>query len=157
MKIFWERRELVDHLQDVLLFPSTNMIRHPNLHLYNVCNVIFTMRKRGVLQLDLQLNFWVTLNTCNSPYLYAMNAIEQVVRVVRVATNHIYNAIHYNSITTLSQQLLFNYYATPHDYNHNVMLTSFFIHPSKFNTCIMKIFCDFFEILISIVHYDYSF
>jgi hypothetical protein len=34
-------------------------------------------------------------------------------QVTRVATHRIYDAIHYNSIPTLSQQLLFNYYATP--------------------------------------------
>jgi hypothetical protein len=45
----------------------------------------------------------------------------------------------------------------PYDYIHNVMLTSFLsIH--KTLTCgTMKKICDFFEILISIVHYDYSF
>ncbi len=44
-----------------------------------------------------------------------------------------------------------------YDYNHNVMLTSFLIHPSKLNMWHQKIFHDFFEILISIVHYDYLF
>ncbi len=68
-----------------------------------------------------------------------------------------YGATHYNSIITLLQQLLFNYYATPHDYNHNVMLTSFSsIHPNLTHG-IMRIFCDFFEISISIVHYEYLF
>jgi len=43
-------------------------------------------------------------------YLYAVSAIGQV---ARVATHRIYGATHYNSITTLLQQLLFNYYATP--------------------------------------------
>jgi hypothetical protein len=98
-------------------------------------------KKRGVLQLDFQLNFWVTLDTFNSSYLYTMSVIEQV---ARVATHHIYGAIHYNSITTLSQQLFFNYYVTPYDYNHNVMLTSFFIHPSKFNTWHYEDFLWFF-------------
>jgi putative flippase GtrA len=68
------------------------------------------MRKRGVLQLALQLNFSVAFNICNSPYLYVVNVIGQV---ARVAIHYIYDATHYNSITTLSQQLLFNYYATP--------------------------------------------
>jgi hypothetical protein len=52
----------------------------------------------------------VASNICNSPYLYIMNAIGQV---VRVAIHHIYGAIHYNSIATLLQQLIFNYYAIP--------------------------------------------
>ncbi len=58
------------------------------------------------MQLTLQLNFLVALDTCNSPYLYVMRAIGQVAKVARIAT-------HYNSIITLLQQLLFNYYATP--------------------------------------------
>jgi hypothetical protein len=34
---------------------------------------IFTMKKKGVLQLVLQLNFWIVEDTCNSLYLYVMN------------------------------------------------------------------------------------
>jgi hypothetical protein len=49
---------------------------------------------------------------CNSPCLSTVNVIGQVARVARVTIRSIYGAIHYNSITTLSQQLLFNY-ATP--------------------------------------------
>jgi hypothetical protein len=71
------------------------------------------MRKRGALQVALQLNFWIASDTCNSPYLYVVSAIEQVAKVAKVVTHHICDATHYNSITTLSQQLLFNYYATP--------------------------------------------
>jgi hypothetical protein len=37
-----------------------------------------TMKKKGVLQLALQLNFWVVEDTCNSLYLYVVNANEQV-------------------------------------------------------------------------------
>jgi hypothetical protein len=37
-----------------------------------------TMRKRGVLQLALQLNFWVAKDICNSLYLYATSANGQV-------------------------------------------------------------------------------
>ncbi len=33
-----------------------------------------TMQKRGVLQLALQLNFWVVEDTCNSHYLYVISA-----------------------------------------------------------------------------------
>jgi len=36
------------------------------------------MKKIGVLQLALQLNFWAIENTYNSLYLYVMNANEQV-------------------------------------------------------------------------------
>jgi hypothetical protein len=58
------------------------------------------MRKRGVLQLALQFNFWVVLDICNSLYLYTMSVIK---KVARIATLKIYGAICYNSITTLSQ------------------------------------------------------
>jgi hypothetical protein len=75
--------------------------------------VAHTMRKMGVLQLALQLNFWIASDISNLPYLYAMNAIGQVARVARIATYRIYNATHYNSITTFSQQLIFKYYAAP--------------------------------------------
>ncbi len=75
--------------------------------------LVYTMKKTVILKLVLQFNFWVALDTCNSPYLYALNVIKQVARIARVATHHIYSAIHYNSITMLLQQFLFNYYAIP--------------------------------------------
>jgi hypothetical protein len=50
------------------------------------------------------------LDTCNFSYLYDVSVIRQV---ARVATHYIYGAIHYNSITSLLQQLFFNYYAIP--------------------------------------------
>jgi len=37
-----------------------------------------TMKKKGILQLALQLKNWVTLDTCNSLYLYTVNANEQI-------------------------------------------------------------------------------
>jgi hypothetical protein len=61
------------------------------------------MRKRGVLQLALWLNFLVAKDICNSLYLYIVSANEQV------ATHHIYGATHCNSIATLSKQLTFKY------------------------------------------------
>jgi hypothetical protein len=42
-----------------------------------------------------------------------MSVIEQVAKVAKVVTQRIYDATHYNSITTLLQQLIFNYYAIP--------------------------------------------
>ncbi len=45
----------------------------------------------------------------------------------------------------------------PNDYNHNVMLTSFLSIHENLTCDTMRIFHDFFEILISIIHYDYSF
>jgi hypothetical protein len=42
------------------------------------------MKERGVLQLALQLNFWVVLNTYNSLYLYAVSANRQVAWVTKL-------------------------------------------------------------------------
>ncbi len=56
---------------------------------------------------------------------------------------------HNNSFSTTMQ--------LPYDYNHNVMMISFSSIHQNLTHGIMKIFCDFFEILISIVHYDYLF
>jgi len=98
------------------------------------------MWERGVLELAFQLNFWVASDTCNSLYLYVMSAIGQV---ARVATHRIYDATHYNSIATLSHQFSTTM-QLPYDYNHNVILTSFFIHPSKFNTWYYEDFSWFF-------------
>jgi hypothetical protein len=52
----------------------------------------------------------LTLDTCNSLYLYVVSVIRQV---AKVATHHIYGATHYNLIITLSQQLLVNCHGTP--------------------------------------------
>jgi hypothetical protein len=60
-----------------------------------------------------------------------VNAIRQV---TRVATHRIYGATHYNSITTYRNNFFSTTMQLPYDYNHNVKLMSFFIHPSKFNT-----------------------
>ncbi len=90
------------------------------------------MKKKGVLQLALQLNFWIALNICNSLFLYIMNDIRQVARVV---THCIYTM---QLITTQLQLCRNNSFSItmqlPYDYNHNVMLMSFFIYPSIFNT-----------------------
>jgi hypothetical protein len=37
--------------------------------------------KKGVLQLTLQLNFWIAKTTCNSLYLYIVNANKQVAKL----------------------------------------------------------------------------
>jgi hypothetical protein len=71
---------------------------------------LHSVKKKGVLQLTLWLKFLVVKDTCNSLYLYVMNANGQV---TWVATHYIYDATHCNSITTLSKQLIFNHYAIP--------------------------------------------
>jgi hypothetical protein len=55
------------------MFCNRVLIPFGAFHLH--CN---TMRKRGVLQLALQLNFWVVDDICNSMYLYAMSVNGQV-------------------------------------------------------------------------------
>jgi hypothetical protein len=55
--------------------------------------------KKGSFAIGLAIQFLIALDICNSPYLYIMSAIGQVVRLV---THHIYGATHYNSIATLS-------------------------------------------------------
>ncbi len=101
-----------------------------------------TMKKRGVLQLALQLTMFIhcecyrtSCKSCKSynlPYIWC------------------------NSITTLSQKL-FSIMQFPYDYNYNVMLMWFLSIHQKFNTWHYEDFLWFFKILISIVHYDYSF
>jgi hypothetical protein len=49
-----------------------------------------TMRKWGLLQLPLQLNFWLTTDTYNSSYFYNVSANEQVALVAKVAIHRIY-------------------------------------------------------------------
>ncbi len=41
-------------------------------------------KKKSVLQLALQLNFWVAMDTCNSLYLYVMSSNEQVAWVAKL-------------------------------------------------------------------------
>jgi hypothetical protein len=64
-----------------------------------------------------------------------MSAIEQV---TRNATHRIYNHMLMQLIATKLQFYHNNFFSTtmqlPYDYNHNVMLISFFINSSKFNT-----------------------
>jgi hypothetical protein len=49
-----------------------------------VWNSTSTMKKMGVFQLALQLNFWVAKDICNSLYLYVVNANRQVAWVVEL-------------------------------------------------------------------------
>jgi len=41
------------------------------------------MIKKGVLQLTLQLNFWIAKDTYNSLYLYVMNANGQIAWIAK--------------------------------------------------------------------------
>jgi hypothetical protein len=92
---------------------------------------IIIMKKRGVLQLALQLNFLVVEDICNSLYLYVIIVYEKVAWVVI----HVYTVqfiviqlqfIQNNSFSTTMQ---FHYNCT-----HDVMLTSLIvIHLLKFD------------------------
>jgi hypothetical protein len=42
----------------------------------SICLFVSSIIKKGVLQLALQLNFLITKDTCNSLYLYNVNANE---------------------------------------------------------------------------------
>jgi hypothetical protein len=111
-----------------------------------------TMRKKGVLQLALQLNFRVASNTCNSPYLYIVTDTGWYWSSCKSWNSSC--ATHYNFVATTHFQLLCN---SPTITIIMSCWRHFFIHPSKFNTCHYEKKRDFFEILISIVQYDYSF
>jgi len=95
------------------------------------------MRKKGVLQLALQLNFWNVLDTYNSSYIWC-NSLE----------------LNYNFVTTTPFELLCN--------SPMIKITmSCWHHFSSIYQSLtngtMKTFHDFFEILICIIHYDYLF
>jgi hypothetical protein len=67
------------------------------------------MKKMCVLQLTLQLNFWVAKDTYNSLYLYVMNFHEQVAWVAKLQLT-VYTM---QLIAIQSKQLIFKYYSTP--------------------------------------------
>jgi len=103
------------------------------------------MRKKNVLQLDLQLYFWIAMTTCNSLYFYIVSVIKQIAWVAKVC---IYGAIHCNSIASQLQLCWNNSFSTimqlHYDYNHNIMLLLLiFIRLFKSNTWHYK---DFFNI-----------
>ncbi len=71
--------------------------------------------KRGVLQMALQLNFWITKVTCNSLYLYVASVNKQVAGVANCNSLYICcNSLqlNYNLIKTIHFQLLFNFVIT---------------------------------------------
>jgi len=67
------------------------------------------MKKRDVLQLALQCNFLATSDTYNSPYLYIVNVTNKLQELQKLQLT-VYKM---QLITTQSQQVFFNYYATP--------------------------------------------
>jgi hypothetical protein len=76
----------------------------------------FCYEKKGVLQLSLQLSFWIAMTIYNSLYFYIHECYWTSWMNCK-ACNSPYiqshsSATHYNLVPILSQQLLFNYHAT---------------------------------------------
>ncbi len=112
----------------------------------------FTMKKWGDLQLALQLCFWIAITIYNSfaihPYSTSVNVIKQVALWITHATHHMWNCIHIQLVQlSYKFQLNYNYCVIiiqlVCNYHANIMLTSFFINPSKSGTS-MGIFWWFF-------------
>jgi hypothetical protein len=115
------------------------------------------MKKKDVLQLALQLNFWVALDILAhriytlwvlSNKLQKLQRLQFIIYMVQLITTQL-QLYRNNSFSTLMH--------LPYNYNHNVMLMSSFIHPPKFNTWHYENISWFFKVLISIIHYDYLF
>jgi hypothetical protein len=96
---------------------------------------MFIMRRKGALQLALQLNFLVIEDICNSLYLYAMNVNGQVAWVVGLqlivyTVQLIVIQLQLNKKNSFLTTMQLHY-----NYRHDVMLASFIIvHLLKFNT-----------------------
>jgi hypothetical protein len=90
--------------------------------------------KKGVLQLALQLNFWVAKDTCNSLYLYAVSANGQVEWVAELQLI-VYTVQFITTQLQLSQNNSFSTTRQLHyNYTHDVMLTSLIvIHILKYD------------------------
>jgi hypothetical protein len=110
------------------------------------------MKKKGILQLTLQLNFWVAIITSNSSYFYVLSVIEQVAWLIIYTMQLIAIQLQLCQNNSFSTTMQFHY-----NYNHNVIfILPIFIHSLKFG--IMKNFGSKnyfpFEVLISILYYD---
>jgi len=124
------------------------------------------MKKCDDLQLALLLCFWIVITIYNSFAIHHIfmnvNVIKQVaLRIVTHATHHMWNCIHMQ-VVQFSYKFQFNYnycviiIQLICNYHVNVMLTSFFINPSKSNMSMGIFEWTFFIILISTIHYDFS-
>jgi hypothetical protein len=116
-------------------------------------NLRYHYEKKGVLQLALKLKFWITTNTCNSLYLYAMSSNRQLHELQSCNSPYIWcNSLQLNQNNSFSTTIQLHYNQT-----HNVMLTSLIvIHLLKSNTWHYEDFWTLkkIEISISIVHYE---
>ncbi len=90
--------------------------------------------KRGVLQLALQLNFWIVKYTCNSVYLYIVSVNGQVAWVVELQlivcmVQLIATQLQFNQNNLFLTTIQFHY-----NYTYDVMLMSLIvIHLLKFD------------------------
>jgi len=93
------------------------------------------MRKKGVLQLALQLNFWIVDNTCNSLYLYLVSDNGQVAWFVKLQLI-IYTVQFIVIELQLSQNNSFSTIMKLHyNYTRDILLTSIIvIHILKYDT-----------------------
>jgi hypothetical protein len=93
-----------------------------------------------------------TLSTHNIYMLQMLSdklqKLQLIIYMVQLITIQL--QLYHNNFFSTTMQL-------PYDYIHNVMLLSFFIHPSKFNMWHYEDLSWFLKISISIVHYDYLF
>jgi len=90
----------------------------------------------GILQLALQLNFWIVEDICNSLYLYVVNVKEQVAWVAELQftvymVQFIITQLQLNQNNSFSTTTQLHY-----NYTHDVMLMSLIvIHLLKSNMC----------------------
>jgi hypothetical protein len=93
------------------------------------------MKKGGVLQLALWLNFWIVKDTCNSLYLYVVSANKQIAWIAKLQLI-VYKVQFITIQLQLSQNNSFWTTMQFHDNcTHDVMLTSLMvIHLLKSNT-----------------------
>ncbi len=105
----------------------------------------------------LAIQFWIAKDTCNSTYLYVMSVNKQIARIAKLQftvymMRFIVIQLQLNQNNSFSTIMQFHY-----NYTHDVMLTSLIvINLLKSNMWHYKKFGHnfFFEILISIIHYD---
>ncbi len=83
------------------------------------------------------LSFWIAMTICNSLYFYTHECYRtNYMNYKRCNSLYIrshFNATHCNLVATRRNNSFSITMQLPYDYNHNITLTSFFIHSSKFN------------------------
>jgi hypothetical protein len=100
---FWKAHTKVIHLLN-LFFVLTHFCAFwcstrifPSYVFLSFVNEILIWKKNGVLQLALQLNFWIAKDTCNSMYLYIVSVNGKIAWIAELQLT-IYIASQCNSI-----------------------------------------------------------